>query len=198
MFNGFINNIVFIIFKKYFFFNNLFYFFIIKFSFLNYLDINFGSSFSLSGLCLTLIFKFLNFFEFELSQETLLFFNLPHNLLNIENSLFLYNNIDGHFLYGHINSNLLLKYIFKLYHFIKFCFFFNNINKNFIFYKYSVFINGISLTLNEINFKNNYFCLNIINFTFNLTNLKIIKLFDLLNFEFDLTIFFILNFLYLK
>lgn len=199
MFNGIINNLGYLIFIKYYLiYKHSFLFFLIKINFLNYLNINLGSSFSLSGICLTLIYKFFNFLEFELSFETLLFFNF-NNLINLENSILLFNNIDGHFLYGHLNSSLKNKYIFIFNKFLKFCFFINKKNKIFIFYKYSIFINGISLTINEIKFKKNfYFCINIVNFTFNLTNLKFIKVFDFLNLEFDLTIFFILNFLYFK
>lgn len=200
MFNGIINNLGYLIFNKYFLINNyFFYFFIIKINFLNYLNINIGFSFSLSGICLTLIYKSLNFLEFELSFETLLFFYYSLKLLNLENSILLFNNINGNLLYGHLNSSLKIKYILIFNKFLKFCFFINKKNKIFILYKYSIFINGISLTINEINFwKKFYFCLNIINFTFNLTNLKFIKIFDFLNLEFDLTIFFILNFLFFK
>lgn len=200
MFNGVISNLGYLIFNKYFLINKHFiFFFLIKINFLNYLNINLGASFSLSGICLTLIYKFLNFLEFELSFETLLFFNYFYKFINLENSILLFKNIDGNLLYGHLNSSLKLKYIFIFDKFLKFCFFLNKKSKNFIFYKYSIFINGVSLTINEINFKNNfYFCINIINFTFNLTELKFIKIFDFLKLEFDLTIFFILNFLFMK
>lgn len=200
MFNGIINDICSLIYFKYIYSKNfLIIFIILKINNLFYINLNLGSSIIVNGICLTLIHKNINFFEFELSYNTIVNCNIFSKYLNIEKSLFLFNNIDGHLLYGHINYNfLLISKIYYLNNFYKICLICNFFFKNYIFYKYSIFLNGINLTINEVFFTRNYilFCISLINFTVNFTNIRYIKLFNFINIEFDLTIFFILIFLY--
>ncbi|ASS47157.1 Riboflavin synthase eubacterial/eukaryotic [Candidatus Nasuia deltocephalinicola] len=202
MFNGIIDFISLLIYFKYIIsFNAFFSLIIIKVSYLFLINFNIGCSFIINGICLTLIYKYYNFIELELSYETLRICNIFFKYLNLEKSLLLFNNIDGHFIYGHVNVVLYLFYkSYFINNFYKNYFLFDNIYNIYIFYKYSIFINGISLTINEIFFLNNFFifCINLIKFTTSITNIVYYKLFDIVNIEFDLTIFFILKFLYIN
>ena len=60
---------------------------------------------------------------------------------------------------------------------------FKNKDKNFIVEKGSIAINGISLTIAKVN--NNYFSISVIPHTYDNTNLKYLKVQNLVNIEFD-------------
>ena len=161
-----------------------------------------GSSISCNGICLTAIGIKKNndetfSFNVNIGEETLTRTNLStvisNNLkINLEKSLKIGDEISGHFVYGHVDATTNVKDIKKLnnsweYYFEK------NFNKNnkFILEKASISINGISLTIANVD--SNYFKISVIEHTYDNTNLKYIKANDQVNIEFDYLARFILK-----
>ena len=162
-----------------------------------------GSSISCNGVCLTAKNinkkKSNNIFTFEVNigEETLLRTNLGQNIINdkkinLEKSLKIGDEIGGHFVYGHVDLITEVNNITELensweYRFDK------NFNKNnkFISEKASISINGISLTIANVD--NNSFMVSVIEHTYNNTNLKFLKLKDQVNIEFDYLARFVFN-----
>ena len=155
-----------------------------------------GCSIACSGVCLTLIKKNDNILTFNISKETMNKSNLSNwktgDLVNLERALRVGDEIGGHFVTGHVDTVLELQKILEedgskiLY--IKL----NNEISPYIASKGSVTIEGISLTVNDV--KNDYFNVNIIPFTWDNTNLKNIKVNDLVNVEIDLLSRYLVNY----
>ena len=147
-----------------------------------------GSSISCDGVCLTLTSKKNNYLTFYLSQETINRSNFSNvkigRIVNLEKSLKHGDEISGHYTQGHVDivgkilniklvDNTWIIRISTPYHFNKY-----------IVEKASVHINGVSLTISKK--KSKYFEINIIPHTLKLTNLKSLKVKDLVNIEFDI------------
>ena len=103
----------------------------------------------------------------------------------MEKSLIFGQDVSGHFIQGHVDTTAKVKminfidkaWVLKL----------NLKEKKFLKFleeKASISINGVSLTISKIS-KNNFY-LNIIPHTLKLTNLKSLKLNDLVNVELDI------------
>ncbi len=157
-------------------------------------DCKTGSSICCNGVCLTA--TAINYkndkytFKVNLGEETqhrTNFSNEEFNELskiNIEKSLKIGDEISGHFVYGHIDCTTNVTNIKKLDNSWEFFFKnFNNKDKNFIVEKGSIAINGISLTIAKED--NNNFAISVIPHTYDNTNLKYLKIQDLVNIEFD-------------
>ena len=148
-----------------------------------------GSSISCNGVCLTLTKISGKIIFFYLSNETLKksnFKNLKINqVINLEKSLTYGKKISGHFIQGHVDTTAKIKTI-------------NFIDKSWLLKleisnkklssllieKASISVNGVSLTISKV--QNKYFYLNIIPHTLKLTNLKYLKVNDLVNLELDI------------
>ncbi len=67
-----------------------------------------GESIAVNGVCLTVIAPQLNYFECDVSPETLLRTNLNElqvdSFINLERSLSLHDRLGGHFVYGHVDK----------------------------------------------------------------------------------------------
>ena len=131
--------------------------------------------------------KWFNFFY--ISNETL---NRSHfrklkigQEINLEKSLSYGQKISGHFTQGHVDTTAKVKEIrfidksWSLKLDIK-----NKKNLKYLEEKASISINGVSLTISKVS--KNYFKLNIIPHTLKLTNLKNLKVNDLVNVELDI------------
>ena len=164
-------------------------------------DSKIGSSICCNGVCLTatnIEKKEENYFiTFNISEETKLrtnFGTLKNNSdkINLEKSLKIGDEIGGHFVYGHIDSVCKILEIKKLEYSWEFKFekIFHE-NNYFIIEKGSITINGISLTIANVDKKS--FVISIIPHTFNNTNLQFSKEEDLVNVEFDYLARFILK-----
>ena len=155
-----------------------------------------GCSIACSGVCLTLTKKNDNILNFDVSKETMKKTNFSNlkvgDLVNLERSLRVGDEIGGHFVTGHVDTVLKLQKIREengskvLY--IKLT---NEISP-YIASKGSITIEGISLTVNDVN--NGYFNVNIIPFTWDNTNLKNIKVNDFVNVEIDLLSRYLINY----
>ena len=151
-------------------------------------DVSIGDSIAVNGVCLTITQLDDNSFYTDVSQETLnctTFSQLKQGQnINLEKSLRLDQGIDGHLVSGHVDGvgkvtlitiegestrmkikvdDNLVKYIAK---------------------KSSICINGVSLTVNEIN--GNVFGVNIVPHTFSVTTLGELKVNSQANIEIDI------------
>ena len=148
-----------------------------------------GSSVNCSGVCLTLTKIQKDIIYFYISNETIDRSNFKKikigQIINLEKSLIYGQKISGHFTQGHVDTTAKIKKIniidnswsIKLE--IK--------NKKFMKFleeKASISINGVSLTVSKVHKKD--FQLNIIPHTLKLTNLKYLKVNDLVNVELDI------------
>ncbi len=157
-----------------------------------------GSSVSCDGVCLTITKIKKKIIFFYISSETLKRSNLRKvkigQIINLEKSLIYGQKISGHFIQGHVDTTAKIKniniidnsWVIKL----------ELNNKKFLKFlneKASISINGISLTISYISKK--YIVLNIIPHTLKLTNLKNLRVNDIVNVEIDILAKYIYKFL---
>ena len=148
-----------------------------------------GSSVCCDGVCLTLTKINSKLIFFFISNETIKRSNFKNlkvgKILNLEKSLTFGQKISGHFTQGHVDTTAKVKnirfvdktWLIRLYLRDK------KFSK-FLEEKASISINGVSLTISKVH--SNYFELNIIPHTLKLTNLKKLKVNDLVNVELDI------------
>ncbi len=163
----------------------------------NNLDNNFninsialGASISCSGICLTLKKIVDNTLFFDVSDETRDKTNFSSwkvgSLINLEKSLKVGDELGGHFVYGHVDTTAIISSIEKINGSYKISF---NINKEFLKYftsKGSVSIDGVSLTINDVN--KDFFTVNIVPYTWLHTSFKNYKIGTVVNIEIDILI----------
>ena len=151
-------------------------------------NVSIGDSIAVNGVCLTVTQLDKNYFSSDVSQETLdcrTFSQLKKGQnINLEKSLRLNQGVDGHIVSGHVDGvgkitliaiegdstrmkikvdDNLVKYIAK---------------------KGSICINGVSLTVNEID--GNVFDVNIVPHTFSVTTLDELNVNSQVNIEIDI------------
>jgi riboflavin synthase len=152
-------------------------------------DIKLGDSIAVNGICLTVISYESNYFEANISEETLRIttakFFKRGMWVNLERALKLGDRLSGHIVTGHIDTIGKVKSFqtnkdFSVFHIeIE-----NSDYMRYVVKKGSIAIDGISLTVNEIT--GNTIRLNIIPHTLRNTNLEFLKTGDLVNIEFDI------------
>jgi len=147
-----------------------------------------GSSICCSGICLTATSISKNKFTADISKETLKKTNAKlwkkGTLLNLENSLKIGDEISGHFVFGHVDTTGKLLKIKKVGKSWLVSILFPKTLKKYIAPKGSISLNGISLTINEIN--SNLFNCMIIPHTFKNTDIHKYKKNEILNLEVDM------------
>lgn len=148
-----------------------------------------GSSISCSGVCLTLIKVEKKIIYFYLSNETIKRSNFKYisvgDVINLEKSLIFGQRISGHFTQGHVDTTAIIEKISILHEtWILKCKIVNKSLSKYLIEKASISINGVSLTLSKV--RGNKFQINIIPHTLKLTNLKNLKVNDLVNVELDI------------
>jgi len=148
-----------------------------------------GESVCCDGVCLTLIRIKKRSFLFYLSKETLNRSNFKYakigKHINIEKSLLHGQKISGHYVQGHVDSTAKIKniilvdksWIIKLE--LK-----NKKLHKYLIEKASISINGVSLTLSKV--VKRYFEISVIPHTLKLTNLRNLKIKDIVNVELDM------------
>ena len=148
-----------------------------------------GESVCCDGVCLTLIRINDKTFSFYLSKETIKRSNFKYakvgKIINIEKSILHGQKISGHYVQGHVDTTAKVKsikiidksWVVKL-----------ELKKKqlykFLIEKASISINGVSLTISKVGKKN--FEINIIPHTLKLTNLRKLKIKDIVNIELDI------------
>ena len=150
--------------------------------------INHGDSISCSGVCLTIMNIKNDIIEFNLSSETKNKTNLMNlkvgDSINLEKSLIVGDEINGHFVFGHVDGLSKVESIKHLDDSKVIEFFVDNNIIKFLSSKCSIALDGISLTVNDVS--KDKFSVSIIPYTWENTSLKNIKKGDLLNTEVDM------------
>ena len=154
----------------------------------NFNDVIIGASVACSGICLTVKKKCEDFLYFDVSDETASKTNFLNwktgNIINLEKSLRVGDEIGGHFVYGHVDTTAKVKNIEKISGSYKVVF---SINTDFIKYfaqKGSVTIDGVSLTVNEV--ISETFSVNIVPFTWDNTSFSNYMVNTVVNIEIDI------------
>ena len=147
-----------------------------------------GDSIAVNGVCLTVIELNDDSFTADVSFETLSVSALGKlkmgDIVNLERALALSDRLGGHVVSGHIDNIGKCLTITKTSEFYDFCFEIPRELSKYVVKKGSVTINGISLTVAEIN--DNIIRLAIIPHTYENTNLKTLKYGDIVNIETDI------------
>ena len=159
---------------------------------LKFKDIKKGSSVCCNGVCLTVTSKKKlskkTRLTFDVSNETVNCTNFnqikPGDLINIEKSLRVGDEISGHFVFGHVDDTAILVSSKKTGGSYELKFKISKNLRQFIAKKGSVAINGISLTINSV--KGSEISLNIIPYTWNKTNLHKLAVGERINLEVDM------------
>jgi len=148
-----------------------------------------GSSISCNGVCLTIDKIKNNLISFYVSKETLERSNFRlvkvNQLINLEKSLIFGQKISGHFSQGHVDTVAKVKTIIikdKAW-IVRFQIHDKKFSK-FVVDKASITINGVSLTVSKVS--DHFFEINIIPHSLKLTNLKNLKINDVVNVELDI------------
>lgn len=154
---------------------------------LNLNNVSIGDSICCGGVCLTVINLKKDIFKVELSKETLdvssAKFWTKGTILNLEKSLLLGDQIGGHIVTGHVDGIAILKKKENIKGSIKFDFKLSKILQKYVVKKGSISIDGVSLTINEVN--NSLFNVNIISHTYKNTTLGKLNVNDKVNVEVD-------------
>ena len=154
---------------------------------LNLNNVSIGDSICCGGVCLTVINLKKDIFKVELSKETLdvssAKFWTKGTILNLEKSLLLGDQIGGHIVTGHVDGIAILKKKENIKGSVKFDFKLSKVLQKYIVKKGSISIDGVSLTINEVN--NSFFNVNIISHTYKNTTLGKINVNDKVNVEVD-------------
>ena len=147
--------------------------------------INFMATYGRGLICLSLTKNRID--ELELSQETLdvssAKFWTKSTILNLEKSMLLGDQIGGHIVTGHVDGTAILKKKENIKGSVKFDFKLSKVLQKYIVKKGSISIDGVSLTINEVN--NSFFNVNIISHTYKNTTLGKINVNDKVNVEVD-------------
>ena len=156
---------------------------------INFSKKDLGSSICCDGVCLTLDKIVKNKIFFYISNETLKRSNFKtlklNQIINLEKSLSFGKSISGHFIQGHVDTVAKIKkikFIDKAW-IMNFEILDKKLNK-FLIEKASISINGVSLTISKIYQKS--FEITVIPHTLKLTNLKNLKVNNLVNVELDI------------
>ena len=147
-----------------------------------------GASISCSGICLTLKQVLNNTLFFDVSDETREKTNFSNwkvgSLINLEKSLKVGDELGGHFVYGHVDTTAVIRSIKKINGSYKITL---SINREFLKYfasKGSVSIDGVSLTVNDVD--KDFFTVNIIPYTWTHTSFKNYNVGTVVNIEIDI------------
>ncbi len=151
-------------------------------------EINPGSSISVNGVCLTVLDYRSQKIYFELSPETLKETNLGNRgstgRVNLELPLKLGGRLDGHIVYGHVDTLGKINRIRRRGKSYLFSFQVASKFNRYLTEKGAIAIDGISLT--PFNIQKGKFEISVLPFTYESTNLKYRKPGDKVNVEFDI------------
>ncbi len=147
-----------------------------------------GDSIAVDGICLTATSVKKKIFTAEASPETIakttLKYKKPGDLVNLERALKLGDPLGGHLVSGHVDGTGRIIKILSLQEYHLFEIEVPSELSHYLIPKGSIAIDGISLTINEI--ENNLIRLMIIPHTFKVTTLSIKKPGDFVNIEIDM------------
>ena len=150
--------------------------------------VNLGDSVSVNGVCLTVSGINSDVMFFDVSQESLLFTNLSAlktgTLVNLERAMPATGRFGGHFVTGHVDCVGKITKVIDNKSSIDVFVEFDKKYSKLLVGKGSVSINGVSLTVNDVD--DNVFRLTLIPYTLKETNLLDQKIGSKVNIEFDI------------
>ena len=149
-------------------------------------EVAIGDSIAVSGVCLTVVELNQSGFEMEVSEETLACsYGLDRlSRVNLERSLCFGSKLGGHLVSGHVDATGSVAAIEPANPSCIFRFQVPERLTPFIASKGSIAVNGVSLTVNEVD--SEQFSVMIIPHTLKMTNLGLLKVGDLINIEVDM------------
>ena len=151
-------------------------------------DAKLGDSIAVNGVCLTIVKLKKDEFTANVSEETFKITNFSElksgDFVNLERALSLSSRLGGHIVTGHIDTVGEIVSIINKNEFYDLSVKFDKNFENYVVKKGSITINGISLTIADIN--NNSVSVAIIPHTFNNTILNTLKSKDSVNIESDI------------
>ena len=162
-------------------------------------NLKIGRSVCCNGVCLTVHTmkqnkKYLEL-SFDVSKETISCTNFKQlktgSLINLEKSLKVGDEISGHFVFGHVDTVSKLKFLKKAGKSYVLEFSLPKNIKKLVTKKGSIAINGVSLTVNKTT-KDSFF-VNIVDYTWNHTNLNKVRVSDIVNIEVDMLARYVTN-----
>ena len=144
-----------------------------------------GDSIAINGVCLTVTSINENIFSADIMRETLNISNLKYlktgDEINLERAMKLSSRLDGHIVSGHIDTIATVKNIIQDGFSKRITL---DCNTDLIIKKGSIAINGVSLTVSDVG--DDFFQVSLIPETLKNTNLKNLKIGDIVNIEYDL------------
>ncbi len=154
-----------------------------------------GESISVNGVCLTVESQELDVLTFTAVKETILRTNFKElevdSQVNLERAATLSTFLGGHLVTGHVDKTLKILDVQVSKNWTVIEIEFDNDDKKYLIPKGSITINGVSLTVSDLQSKS--FKINLIPQTLRETNLKDLKVNDFVNIEFDLIGKYVLN-----
>lgn len=151
-------------------------------------DTKLGDSIAINGCCQTVVDIKEDFFSARVSDETLNITNFTSlksgDTVNLERALTLNSRLGGHIVSGHVDCVGKLIKKEQLTDFYNFDFEIPQNQEKYIVYKGSITVNGISLTVANID--KNIFRVAVIPHTYRNTNLQDLKTGDFVNIETDI------------
>lgn len=160
-----------------------------------------GGSVSVNGACLTVVEKTENslsfFVSYETSERTTLSQLKGGAIVNLELPTTPSTFLDGHIVLGHVDTTGKVITIEKVGGSYKLTVSIPRHFMRYIIYKGSVAVDGISLTVYELNDEDSTFSIAVIPSTYEMTNIKKLKTGDPVNVEFDVIGKYIERFLHL-
>jgi riboflavin synthase len=150
-------------------------------------ELKIDQSLAHNGVCLTVVA--INGQEYvvtavkETLQKTVLGTWKVNDFVNLERALKVGDRLDGHFVQGHVDEIGICKNISNENGSWKFDFEYNKTSKNINIEKGSIAVNGVSLTVFNVNEEN--FSVAIIPYTYDNTNFSQLKVGATVNLEFD-------------
>ncbi|MGA1391125.1 MAG: riboflavin synthase [Candidatus Nanopelagicales bacterium] len=154
-----------------------------------------GESISVNGVCLTVESQELDVLTFTAVKETILKTNFKElevdSQVNLERAATLSTFLGGHLVTGHVDKTLKILDVQVSKNWTVIEIEFDNDDRKYLIPKGSITINGVSLTVSDLQSKS--FKINLIPQTLRETNLKNLKVNDFVNIEFDLIGKYVLN-----
>jgi len=154
-----------------------------------------GESISVNGVCLTVESQEIDVLTFTAVKETILKTNFKElevdSQVNLERAATLSTFLGGHLVTGHVDKTLKILDVQVSKNWTVIEIEFDNDDRKYLIPKGSITINGVSLTVSDLQSKS--FKTNLIPQTLSETNLKDLKVDDFVNIEFDLIGKYVLN-----
>lgn len=149
-------------------------------------EVKLGDSIAINGVCQTVVEFGSDYFKVEVSPETLAVTNFsqikPGEKVNLERALTPTTRMGGHIVQGHVDQTGKLLKVEKLNNFYNL--YFETTDTKYIVKKGSIAVNGISLTVADVN--ETCFKIAVIPHTFANTTLSSLKIGETVNIETDI------------